>query len=40
LPCQDRLILFAKIKDSPFRENFKVIGGSGGWRTIQTNSFE
>lgn len=33
--------LFAKIKDSPFREKFKVIvGGSGGWQIIQTNAYE
>jgi radical SAM superfamily enzyme YgiQ (UPF0313 family) len=33
--------LFAKIKASPYRKNFKVIvGGSGGWQISQTNSFE
>jgi radical SAM superfamily enzyme YgiQ (UPF0313 family) len=33
--------LFAKIKASPYRENFKVIvGGSGGWQIIQTNTYE
>ncbi len=33
--------MFARIKDNPFRKNFKVIvGGSGGWQIIQTNSFE
>jgi radical SAM superfamily enzyme YgiQ (UPF0313 family) len=32
---------FAKIKSSPYRENFKVIvGGSGGWQITQTKSFE
>jgi radical SAM superfamily enzyme YgiQ (UPF0313 family) len=34
-------LAFAKIKASPFRENFKVIvGGSGGWQITQTKSFE
>jgi radical SAM superfamily enzyme YgiQ (UPF0313 family) len=34
-------LLFAKIKASPYRHNFKVIvGGSGGWQISQTNSFE
>ncbi|MGH9940188.1 MAG: B12-binding domain-containing radical SAM protein, partial [Blastocatellia bacterium] len=34
-------LMFAKIKDSPYRRNFKVIvGGSGGWQITQTNSFE
>jgi radical SAM superfamily enzyme YgiQ (UPF0313 family) len=34
-------LMFAKIKDNPFRNNFKVIvGGSGGWQITQTNSFE
>ena len=34
-------LMFAKIKANPFRQNFKVIvGGSGGWQIIQTNSFE
>src|SRR5579872_2798140 len=33
--------MFAKIKANPFRQNFKVIvGGSGGWQIIQTNTFE
>ena len=33
--------LFASIKASPYRKNFKVIvGGSGGWQITQTNSFE
>jgi hypothetical protein len=33
--------LFAQIKASPFRSNFKVIvGGSGGWQIIQTNTYE
>lgn len=33
--------LFESIKASPYRDNFKVIvGGSGGWQIIQTNSFE
>jgi hypothetical protein len=33
--------LFAAIKSNPFRSNFKVIvGGSGGWQIIQTNSYE
>jgi hypothetical protein len=33
--------MFAKIKASPFRENFKVIvGGSGGWQIIQTDTYE
>ncbi len=34
-------LAFAKIKSSPYRENFKVIvGGSGGWQITQTKSFE
>ncbi|HEY7183061.1 MAG TPA: radical SAM protein [Blastocatellia bacterium] len=34
-------LMFAKIKDSPHRRNFKVIvGGSGGWQITQTNSFD
>src|SRR5690242_2332541 len=34
-------LLFAKIKGSPHRENFKVIvGGSGGWQIIQTDTYE
>jgi hypothetical protein len=33
--------MFAKIKASPYRERFKVIvGGSGGWQIIQTNTYE
>src|SRR5256714_12035269 len=33
--------LFATIKASPYRDNFKVIvGGSGGWQIIQTNTYE
>ena len=33
--------LFADIKNSPFRDNFKVIvGGSGGWQIIQTDMYE
>lgn len=33
--------LFAAIKGSPYRQNFKVIvGGSGGWQIIQTKSYE
>ncbi len=32
--------LFASIKASPYRNNFKVIvGGSGGWQITQTDSF-
>ncbi len=32
--------LFAKIKLSPYRSNFKVVvGGSGGWQIIQTNTY-
>jgi radical SAM superfamily enzyme YgiQ (UPF0313 family) len=34
-------LMFAKIKDNPYRGNFKVIvGGSGGWQITQTNSFD
>jgi len=34
-------LMFAKIKDSPYRRNFRVIvGGSGGWQITQTNSFD
>jgi radical SAM superfamily enzyme YgiQ (UPF0313 family) len=34
-------VAFAQIQSSPYRENFKVIvGGSGGWQIIQTNSFD
>ena len=30
-----------QIKANPFRENFKVIvGGSGGWQIVQTNTYE
>jgi hypothetical protein len=33
--------LFASIKASPYRDNFKVIvGGSGGWQITQTNTLE
>ncbi|MBK9214005.1 MAG: radical SAM protein [Chloracidobacterium sp.] len=33
--------LFAKIKASPYRDNFKVIvGGSGGWQIIQTDLYD
>jgi radical SAM superfamily enzyme YgiQ (UPF0313 family) len=33
--------LFARIKSSPYRKNFKVIvGGSGGWQITRTNSFD
>ncbi len=33
--------LFADIKSNPHRSNFKVVvGGSGGWQIIQTNSFD
>ncbi len=33
--------MFSKIHSSPHREKFKVIvGGSGGWQIIQTDSFE
>lgn len=35
------LQLFNALKESPYRENFKVIvGGSGGWQITQTDSFE
>jgi hypothetical protein len=34
-------LVFAKIKASPYRDSFKVIvGGSGGWQIIQTNTYE
>jgi len=34
-------MLFAKIKASPYRENFKVIvGGSGGWQIRDTDSYD
>jgi Radical SAM superfamily len=33
--------MFAAIKASPYRDNFKVIvGGSGGWQIIQTDMYE
>src|SRR2546427_4222272 len=33
--------MFARIKASPYRKNFKVIvGGSGGWQIIQTNTYD
>jgi Radical SAM superfamily len=33
--------MFATIKASPYRDNFKVIvGGSGGWQIIQTDMYE
>ncbi|MBK9216927.1 MAG: hypothetical protein IPM59_15280 [Chloracidobacterium sp.] len=33
--------LFAKIKASPYQDNFKVIvGGSGGWQIIQTDLYD
>lgn len=33
--------MFGKIKENPFRPNFKVIvGGSGGWQITKTDSFE
>jgi radical SAM superfamily enzyme YgiQ (UPF0313 family) len=33
--------LFAAIKASPFRDRFKVIvGGSGGWQIIQTDTYD
>jgi hypothetical protein len=33
--------MFATIKASPYRKNFKVIvGGSGGWQIIQTDTYE
>ena len=33
--------MFARVKASPFRQNFKVIvGGSGGWQIAQTNTWE
>jgi len=34
-------LMFEKIKSNPHRTNFKVIvGGSGGWQIIETDSFE
>jgi radical SAM superfamily enzyme YgiQ (UPF0313 family) len=33
--------MFAKVKASPYRQNFKVIvGGSGGWQISQTNTWD
>ncbi|MCO6512189.1 MAG: B12-binding domain-containing radical SAM protein [Aridibacter famidurans] len=33
--------LFARLKEDPYRENFKVIvGGSGGWQIIETDMYE
>ncbi len=33
--------MFEKIKNHPYRKNFKVIvGGSGGWQITQTDSFD
>ncbi|MFN3324391.1 MAG: B12-binding domain-containing radical SAM protein [Bryobacteraceae bacterium] len=33
--------LFEQIKSSPYRDRFKVlVGGSGGWQIVQTNSYE
>jgi hypothetical protein len=33
--------MFAKIKASPFKKDFKVIvGGSGGWQIVQTDTYE
>jgi radical SAM superfamily enzyme YgiQ (UPF0313 family) len=33
--------MFAKVKASPYRRNFKVIvGGSGGWQISQTNTWD
>jgi radical SAM superfamily enzyme YgiQ (UPF0313 family) len=33
--------MFARVKASPYRQNFKVIvGGSGGWQIAQTNTWE
>ncbi|HKZ51772.1 MAG TPA: radical SAM protein [Candidatus Acidoferrales bacterium] len=34
-------LAFERINASPYRKNFKVIvGGSGGWQIMQTNSYE
>src|SRR6201991_4007109 len=34
-------LMFEKIKNNPHRPDFKVIvGGSGGWQIIETDSFE
>jgi hypothetical protein len=34
-------LMFQQIKSSPYRDNFKVIvGGSGGWQIIQTDSYD
>ena len=33
--------MFARIKSSPYRDNFKVIvGGSGGWQISQTDTYD
>ncbi len=33
--------MFEKIRSSPYRKHFQVVvGGSGGWQIVQTNSFE
>jgi hypothetical protein len=33
--------MFDKIRSSPYRKNFQVVvGGSGGWQIIQTNTYE
>jgi len=34
-------VMFDKIRSSPYRKNFQVlVGGSGGWQIIQTNTYE
>ncbi|HJY92138.1 MAG TPA: radical SAM protein, partial [Candidatus Acidoferrum sp.] len=34
-------VMFDKIQSSPYRKNFQVVvGGSGGWQIIQTNTYE
>ncbi|HUV14421.1 MAG TPA: hypothetical protein VMY18_12315, partial [Acidobacteriota bacterium] len=34
-------LMFQKIKDNPFREQFRVIvGGCGGWQIVNTDAFE
>jgi len=34
-------LMFERIKNSPYRQNFRVIvGGSGGWQIIQTDSYD
>ncbi|HXF38250.1 MAG TPA: hypothetical protein VN687_00935, partial [Blastocatellia bacterium] len=34
-------LMFQRIKESPYRDNFKVIvGGSGGWQIIQTDLYD